>query len=137
MNIDTITELAQAHITGYMGLLLYWLPLVVCVFGYTLRTWLNYQSDLLERELAEKSRREAVGTPAEKQPPWVSSIRIYAPTDTIGTLIGRALVSVVPVANLWASVFDLGPKIFGRFFKWIGNVFDQPLVPRIKKDSQQ
>lgn len=115
MNINTITELAQANATGWLGLLLYWLPLAVCLIGYVVRTWRNYQKDIKAR----------------------AADSIYTPTDTIGTLIGRALVSVVPVANLWASVFDLGPKIFGRFFKWIGNVFDQPLVPRIKKDSQQ
>lgn len=29
--------------------------------------------------------------------------------DTIGTLIGRAIVTITPVANLWAASFDVAP----------------------------
>lgn len=87
---------------------LYWLPLAFCTFGYMTRTLRNFTNDRAER-------RKLGG--------------YYHPSDTIGTLIGRGLVSVVPVANIFASVFDLAPEVFGRFFKWIGRVFNQPLVP--------
>lgn len=87
---------------------LYWLPLVFCAFGYMLRTARNYRKD---RE--ERSKPGAY----------------YHPTDTIGTLIGRGVMSIMPVGNLLAAVFDLSPEVFGRFFEWIGKVFDQPLVP--------
>lgn len=40
------------------------------------------------------------------------------------------------MTNLLAACFDLAPKMLGRFFEWIGRVFDQPLVPRRKKESQ-
>ena len=87
---------------------LYWLPLGFCAFGYVLRTAKNYRKDR-----AERSKPGA----------------IYIPTDTLGTLIGRGFVSVLPVANFCAAVFDLAPELFGRFFEWIGKVFNQPLVP--------
>ena len=96
------------QLNSTLGLLLYWLPLAFCGYGYLLRTHRNYQKD--------KAKREEPGG-------------YYAPTDTLGTLIGRGLVSVVPVANLCAATFDLGPEVFGRAFKLIGEVFDQPLVP--------
>lgn len=115
MNIDTITELAQANVTGWLGLLLYWLPLAVCLIGYVVRTWRNYQKDIESR----------------------ASDSIYHPTDTIGTLIGRGVLTILPVGNLLAATFDVAPMLLGRFFSWIGRVFDQPLVPRIKKGSQQ
>lgn len=99
----------EFEFTSWMGILLYWMPASLCAYGYTVRTWLNYQKDLKERN--------------EKQ-------SNYYPTDTVGDLIGRGIVAVVPVANLWAATFDVAPKMFASLFKWIGRVFDAPLVPR-------
>lgn len=91
-----------------LGALLYWLPLAICVFGYTLRTAKNYMNDRTLRE-----------TPGE----------FYTPTDTLGTLIGRAVVSVIPVANIWAGMFDLSPELFRSLFRWLDRFFNIPLVP--------
>lgn len=109
-------------ITQTMGLLLYWVPLSFCAYGYTIRTWVNYQKDVAARAFAE--------TPGNVNAPTYLQKEYYHPTDTVGTLIGRALITIMPVANLWASVFDLAPKVFGSLFKWVGRVFDQPLVPK-------
>ena len=91
---------------------LYWAPMAMCIVGYTARTFRNYRADVVKREAKE----------------------FYIPTDTVGTLIDRALVTVLPIANLWAACADVGPQMFDKLFAWIGRVFDQPLVPR-KKDS--
>lgn len=93
---------------GWIGIGLYWVPLAFCVFGYTMRTAQNYMKD--------KEAREKKG-------------EYYHPTDTVGTLIGRAIVSVVPVANLWAAMFDVAPKVFSRLLDAIERIFSQPLVP--------
>lgn len=89
--------------------LAYWVPLSFCALGYTLRTWAHFRSDQRRR---------------------VDHGDAYSPTDTIGTLVGRAIVSVLPLANLWAAAFDLAPDFFAGFFKTLGRVLDQPLVPR-------
>lgn len=94
---------------------LYWLPLAFCAFGYTMRTARNFAKD----------RRNRV-TPG----------RTYYPTDTLGTLIGRGVVAIVPLANVCAAVFDLAPEVFGNFFKWIGCVFDIPLVPDLPNGEE-
>jgi hypothetical protein len=104
--------------TGWMGLVLYWLPASLCAYGYTLRTWLNYQKDTAAREKSEAAKAET------------GRALVYHPSDTIGTLIGRGVVTVCPVANLWAASFDVAPKMFASFFAWVGRVFDTPLVPR-------
>lgn len=91
-----------------LGLLLYWLPLGFCGYGYLMRTHRNYRKD--------KAKREEAGG-------------YYTPTDKLGTLIGRGLVSVIPVANLCAAVFDLGPEVFSRVIERLENVFNIPLVP--------
>jgi hypothetical protein len=91
-----------------LGLLLYWLPLTFCAFGYLLRTHRNYCKDKLARE-----------TPGA----------YYSPTDRLGTLIGRGMVSVIPIGNLLAAVFDLAPEVFARLFERLEKLFDIPLVP--------
>lgn len=106
--IDYITTFKW---NGLMGILLYWVPAAFCAVFYTVRTARNYMKDKADRE-------------AEN---------IYFPTDTIGTLIGRALVSALPIANLWGALFDLAPVVFRKTFDWISTIFDQPLVPRKTK----
>lgn len=96
---------------SWLAIGLYWVPLSFCVYGYTARTIKRYVSDKKERE-----------TPGA----------FYYPRETVGCLIGRALVTILPIANLWAALFDLAPKIFSEFFTLIGKIFDQPLVPDTK-----
>jgi hypothetical protein len=97
----------------WIAVCLYWAPLALCAYGYLMRTWFNYRKDVETRK---------------KEPH-------YYPTDTIGSLIGRAVVTILPVGNLLAAIFDVAPEVFGRFFKWIGRVFNQPLVPKLKEEK--
>jgi hypothetical protein len=99
----------------WIAFVAYWVPFIFCSFGYIVRTCRNYKNDRQERLLRGNS---------------------YSPTDTIGTLIGRGLITIIPLANVCAALFDLSPEIFGKFFKWLSRVFNQPLVPRLKNDNQ-
>lgn len=99
-----------------LAIALYWLPMGVCLFGYLRRSVKNYRQDV------------ALRSEADTKPNGY-----YSPTDTIGTLIGRTIVAVMPVGNLIASLFDLAPELLGRFFEWIGRVFSKPLVPKRSK----
>lgn len=93
---------------GTLAVYLYWMPLAVCAVGYFIRTAKNYVND-------RKKREERGG--------------YYVPSDTIGSLIARAVVTILPIGNMFAAVFDIGPSMLGRFFDWVGAVFNQPLVP--------
>lgn len=95
---------------------LYWAPLAFCAVGYFARTMRNFTKDRSER---------------------IKPGGYYVPTDTLGTLIGRAVVTLLPVGNLLAAVFDLAPEVFGRFFKWISRVFNHPLVPDFKDGPER
>lgn len=99
----------------WLAALLYWLPLGFCALGYIARTASNFAKDRKER---------------------VRPGAFYRPTDTMGSLIGRAVVSVLPIGNLLAAIFDLSPEVFGKFFEWLRAVFDQPLVPDLP-DGQE
>ena len=92
---------------GLLGLCLYWLPLSLCLYGYTVRSWQKVRQDLEYR----------------------ANHTYYSPSITVGTLLGYAFVTVCPYVNSIAAVFDVGPDVFNSFFKWLGRVFDFPLVP--------
>ncbi len=95
------------QINSTLGFPLYWMPLMTCAIGYIIRTSRNIVRD--------KSERERIGA-------------YYTPTDTLGTLIGRGVVSVVPVANLCAAVFDVSPELFSGLIERLERIFCTPLV---------
>lgn len=104
-----IDYLGSLRANGLFAVLLYWLPMASCLVFYTARTARGYMRDKARRAGADGA--------------------YYVPSETVGGILGRALVSIVPVANLWAAFFDLAPNVFERLFEWIGATFNQPLVP--------
>lgn len=109
-----IDYILSFQFNSLIGVLLYWVPAAFCVVFYTVRSAGEYQDDISARA-AEKNEG-----------------KIYHPSITIGSLIGRGLASMIPVVNIWCALFDLAPSVFARLFRWIGRVFDQPLVPKRK-----
>lgn len=105
---------------SWIALLLYWLPLALCAYGYTVRSF--------QRIAKDRQRREDALTHKH-------SYSCYLPDITVGTLIGYVILSVAPVANLFAAIFDVAPKVFGSFIDMLGRVFDIPLVP--KRDTEK
>jgi hypothetical protein len=103
-----ISYIKEFEWNSLLGILLYWVPLAFCAVFYTVRSAQNYMRD--------KEAREKPGG-------------YYVPSETVGALISRALVSVIPIANIWAAMFDLAPHVFGRLFRWLAATFSQPLVP--------
>jgi hypothetical protein len=104
---------------SWIALLLYWLPMAMCAYGYTVRSILKVKRDLEWRRDAEAEGK-----------------KFYYPTITVGSLIGYAMMTVTPIANLFAAIFDVSPKLFKAFFNWCGRVLDMPLVPAKKKGPQ-
>jgi len=105
--IEWLQNAANWWTTGILGLILYYLPLTLCAYGYTVRTYKTYRRDIESRE----------------------SRSVYTPELKVGTIIGYGLVTIIPIANLCAAVFDIAPEVFHDFFEWLGKVFDMPLVP--------
>ena len=98
---------------------LYLAPLTLCFYGYTIRTWINRNKDVKQRRDEEN---KVIGE--------YGHVVSYSPTDTIGTLVGRMIATVTPIVNIWAALFDVAPEVFNRFFKRIGKILDQPIVPK-------
>lgn len=116
--METIVGYAQDPIWFVAG---YAAPTMLCAFGYIRRSYNDIQRDKRDLESALEQRTKG-GTGH------------YSPTITVGTLMGRALVTVCPAVNFLSAVFDHGPELFGSFFRTIGKVFDRPLIadPRRK-----
>jgi len=107
--------------TGLLGVLLYWLPALICLTLYIFRSAAQYQKD-------KNSRKESLKEE--------NTYKMYVPTLTIGTLIGRVIVSIIPIANLFALTFDLAPEFLNVFFKWLEKTFNIPLVPKYKNTEK-
>jgi hypothetical protein len=98
------------QLNSVLGLLLYWLPLVLCVIGYTVRTWKDYNYELERREQSVKDRYT------------------YYPNLTLGVVVGRIFSSVVPVFNILALVFSIGGPMLRSIAEFVHTVFSMPLV---------
>ena len=118
--IDWAVRFAKdtAAFNSIFGICLYWLPMISCIVGYTMRTARNIQKDKISRVESEKDES------------------YYIPTDTLGDLLCRAIVSVVPICNLWCVSFDIFPMVFGKALLWIQRTFNQPLVPKRKEYNE-
>lgn len=100
---------------SWLAVLLYWMPVALCAYGYTVQTVQDYRSELDIRAKAETDPKT-----------------YFYPTLTVGTLVGRAVLTAIPIANLFAAIFNVAPKVFGDLFEWIGKALDIPLVPKRK-----
>ena len=98
-----------------LAVFLYWSPAALCLYGYTIRTWTQYKSDIAKRLEAEKTEKG-----------------YYHPSLRIGDLVCRSIVTLLPIANLWAACFDVFPEVFRKLGEFISRALDQPLVPSRK-----
>ena len=112
---STINFLMSFEFTSLMGILLYWLPVLVCFIGYSFRTHKEIKEDIEKRDGVEAAKR-------------IGQSGYYYPTVTIGTFIGRGIATLLPVVNLWAAVFDVGYELLSGFFSMICKFFNQPVI---------
>lgn len=112
--VEWIRDILDWWTTGVLGLLLYWLPVAFCGVGYTVICWEEYRDDLKRRD----------------------DDKYFTPTITVGSIVGRAVITAIPVANLCAAIFHVAPRLFGNFIDWLGRVLSIPLVkPRKRQRS--
>ena len=104
-----------AHIPDWnslLALILFWLPMALCAYGYTIEFVKKYRAELAAREKAREPDH------------------YYNPSLTLGWIVGHVFITAMPVANLVAAVFSIAPKVFSDLFDWFGRVLDVPLVPK-------
>jgi hypothetical protein len=143
-----VTRLIGGYFGAWVALLFYFVPLVSCHVFYVVRTVRNWLDDRRRREASRgrhaqvvalwkwRDRQADEARNSETYEAWLAANPmpqvtgdVYYPTDTVGTVLGRMLVSWVPIVNLWVTVFEVIPQVFGKFFDWISSALSQPLVP--------
>jgi len=87
---------------SYLALYTYWVPLVICFVTYFARLVKAYHTDMATRN------RE-----------------FYTPQLTIGAIVLMFFLSLTPVVNMFAMVFDCLDSVI----KWIGKTLDFGLIP--------
>lgn len=95
---------------GQMGFWTYWLPMILCFVGYTGRTW--YQIKELRRGRTDKYEYR------------------HLDSITVGTILGRVLLSVTPIVNIIALVFGLSYDMMNKVGSWISNILSFELVKK-------
>jgi hypothetical protein len=96
-------EMIRTYISvGQMGVWTYWIPMVLCLIGYTGRTW--------------------------KQVYALNHSERYVPPLTVGLLVGRLLCSILPIVNIVALVFSLSSGMFKSVFWFIDKVMSYEIV---------
>ena len=93
-----------------MAICLYWVPMIICLVGYLFDFVKDYQTDA-------KNYQESY----------------YDPKLTIGSILGRLIVSVMPVLNLGMALF----KHMGNIIKKILLVCEKALnIPIIRHNPK-
>lgn len=101
-----------AHIPQWVVVAFYWIPVALCAVGYTVRTAKEIKRDLNDRRQSD-----------------LSPHAYYYPSVTVGTIVGRLLLTVTPLINIAAFVSDLGLGMISRTYELACKAFDRPLVP--------
>ena len=101
-----------AHIPQWVVVAFYWIPLILCTVGYTVRTAKEIKHDVNDRRQSD-----------------LSPHAYYYPSVTVGTIVGRLLLTAAPLINIAAFVTDLGLDMISRTYELACKAFDHPLVP--------
>jgi hypothetical protein len=115
-SIDTLHQyfLSAVDFTHTHQFYFYWLPAILCIFGYLRQIQEEYHKDVASRDEYEKCDNKN---------------KAYYPTLTVGKIVGRVVVSIIPLVNIWKGVyflFRIGKDIIDIFDTWLN-------IPLVKK----
>lgn len=95
--------------TGIIGFWTYWVPLVLCAIGYSVKTFKQIQA-LKNYDHKTSSR--------------------YVEDLTISTIIWRVVLTVTPIVNVLSLSFSLASDMVKQVFDWIEKVLSVKLVKK-------
>lgn len=103
-----------------LGICLYHLPLIICLLYYSIKSIRNYLIDKKHRMLKQQHITD-----------------YYYPTDTIGMLLERFIVCIVPIINLMSTIFVIMPDVCERYFVIINDFLSKPVVSDFKVKEEK
>lgn len=96
---------SDTSLNGTLAICLYWIPLLVCLVGYIFDFIRDYKAD------AEKY-----------QEPY------YNPKLTVGSILGRLIITILPVCNLAVAIFKHLGKIIRKIIEVCADFLDIPII---------
>lgn len=90
---------------GFWTILLYWIPVLICLVGYLFEFVRDYKADVI-----------------------ASTETRYDPKLTVGSLLGRLVVSIIPLCNLGLAIFKHAGKIIKNVIQAFADWLDIPFV---------
>lgn len=94
----------------YDVLILYVIPTILCLIGYTIRCYKEYKRDLLREDL-----------------------EYYMHKLTWGDVVLRLIVSIVPGVNVIALILDILAAPISTILDWLNEKRNIPVVIKTKK----
>ena len=126
---DAITTWFTTYLNWF-----YYVPLAFCAIGVPLRFITVGRQDVV----APRARTEWVAPEPDPANPnaWRpnNTRPSYYPKLTVGYMVGRVILSVIPVANLWYAAFHILPFLLTDFLATLEKWFDKPLFPDKSSD---
>jgi len=120
-----LESLGHWWVTGIMGIILYWVPLITCLLVYFCRGVKIYF----------RLRNERVGK-FEKNEYGIKKSWFHPDDLTVGHVIGFFLISICPVVNLIAFMIEAAWDVIRAIYSRCEKFFTQPLVPDSEKYQQ-
>lgn len=95
--------------TGEIGMYTYWLPMILCAVGYSVRTFKQIQHIKVYH--------------IDKHAGYVEDL-------TVGTVLWRVLLTVTPIVNIFALSFSLLSDMVSTVLNWLASILEFKLVQK-------
>ena len=105
-----IEYILAVEYNSVIALVVYWLPLLICLVGYLCKTWKEYRQELA-RSLEFKQRNLG-----------------YITNLTVGVVVCRVFATFLPGVNIIAIAFDIGWPMLCTVIRSVTNILDIPLI---------
>lgn len=105
-----IEQILAIQYNGIIAIVAYWIPMLLCLVGYTCKTWKEY------REEVERSKKLQASNVS------------YTTNLTIGVIVNRICATFLPVLNIVAIAFDIGWPMVSTLVRMVTNILDIPLI---------
>lgn len=112
-----VVNLSAWWMTGIMGIILYWVPLITCAIVYTVKGFKKYEKQRVDR------RGDGEGS-------W----KHFDESElTLGHIVGFTVICICPVVNLIAFMKECAWDTL----TWIGKKFEAVFTAPLVKDSEK
>jgi hypothetical protein len=106
-----IEHITHLWLNPYIAVGLYWIPLIASLIRGGHKVITQYFSELKQYKIA------------------LDTNKYFTPRLSIGTIVGDILIAVIPVVNIFVTIFSFLPGLISRTFNVLDTLLSIKLVP--------